>query len=324
VTINNPPASPDPYSGDSNAVEAIIKVKHPTFFEKAFGIGSVFVTTRAVARLGGASPPCIYLLNPAGTNNFNSATINAQCGIMDNETGSPNMRGATITAGIIGYAGSAPNENSAHFPSATPQPAVPASDPCIDILGCRYIKNNPPAATGCGSLAQYSGTIPPGCYNSLDIHGGNVTFSGFYILNGSGTTLNASNATMNTGPSGATFYITSNGCPSNCPQLNLDKATMSLSPPTSGDYSEYSQGEQGVLFYQDPANTSDPNFNKGTGVALTGVLYFPTSAVNFNKTGGGYVTLIFGSVNFNGNTLTFPPPPGGVNNLTVQKPALVE
>ena len=45
-------------------------------------------------------------------------------------------------------------------------------------------------------------------------------------------------------------------------------ATVSLSAPTTGYY-------QGILFYQDRANTSDATLVGGTSERMNGVLYFP-------------------------------------------------
>jgi Putative Flp pilus-assembly TadE/G-like len=305
VTVNKPPKS-GVYTSDSKAVEVLLTVKHTTFFEQVFGIGNVIVTTRAVARLSGNDKNCIYLLNTAGPNNFNGANIQApNCGIVDNETGSANMNSATINAASIAYAGSTPNQNSATFSGAKPTQSLPANDPCVNIDGCNYLKNNPPSTKNCTSTYNGNGFPLAGCYNGLDVHGTTVNLNpGLYIINGP---FNASNATI-TG-SGVTFYITASG------SLNLDKANLQLSAPTIGNNS-------GVLFYQDPANTTDPNFNKVTSDSLTGLLYFPTAAVNFNKTGGGYTVLVFGSANFNSNTMNFTDPPTG--GSLPQQPSLVE
>jgi hypothetical protein len=122
---------------------------------------------------------------------------------------------------------------------------------------------------------------------------------GLFVINGP---VNADQATIN--GTGVTIYITGSGCPSTCPSLNFNKTVLDLTAPTSGTYN-------GVLFYQDPQNTNDPNFNKASSDSLTGLIYFPTSHVNFNKTGGGYVLLVFGAANFNSNTMNFTGTNGG-------------
>lgn len=295
-------------SGNTDAVEVIISKSYPTFFERVFN-ASVPITTRAVAKLVATDANCLYLLDTGGSTNYNNMTFNGpKCGIIDNESGSPNMHGANMNAGSITYAGSAPNTNAAHFTGASPTQGLPASDPCPSIPGCAYLKNNPPSTNPCSATFTFNGSnapLPNVCYGSMDLGKGTVNLSpGLYVLNGQ---LNANQATLN--GSNVTFYIGPSGT------LNLNKATLNVSAPTSGNYS-------GVLFYQIPSNTNDPNFNKATSDALTGLLYFPTSSVNFNKTGGGYTVLVFGSANFNSNTMNFADPPSG--QTLIQQAVLAE
>lgn len=79
-------------------------------------------------------------------------------------------------------------------------------------------------------------------------------------------------------------------------------STMSLSAPTSGDYS-------GILFFQDSNAPSSPSssfdFTGGSNTELTGVIYVPNNDVNFN--GGnstddnGCLQIVANTVTFNGN-----------------------
>lgn len=295
IAVNNPPSS-GAYTSDSTAVEVLVTSTHPTFFANVLpGIVSGKVTARAVARLTTNNNNCLYMLDSSAQTNMNNQTINASgCSMILN--GSANMNGATITASPIGYGinAGAPNTNGATFPQATPAPAIPADDPCHDISGCAYLAANTPSTTSCTSLnvgKASNPTINPGCYSTLDVSSatGTVTLNaGLYVINGA---FNGSGATI-TG-SGVTIYFTANGT------ADFNKATLTLSAPTSGN-------DNGVLFYS--TNSSAPNFNKVTNASYTGLIYFPQASVNFNKTGGGYVVLVFGSANFNGSTMTFPPP----------------
>ena len=54
-------------------------------------------------------------------------------------------------------------------------------------------------------------------------------------------------------------------------------ATVSLSAPTTGYY-------QGILFYQDRANTNEATLVGGASQQMNGVLYFPSAHLNY--TGG--------------------------------------
>src|SRR5579885_2109587 len=81
VTVNNPPSSGS-YSGNTSAVEVIVKAKHAMFFEKIFGTSSSWVSARSVAIFGSGNGagPCIYALQ--NDIDMNSTTINApSCGI---------------------------------------------------------------------------------------------------------------------------------------------------------------------------------------------------------------------------------------------------
>lgn len=313
VTVQNPPQA-GPYINNMSAVEVLITAVRPKFFERVFsGMSMVRVSTRAVGLVSANNNGCIYLLDPTQSSNFNKNQLSMPgCGILDNGTGS-NMNKATIDAGFIGYAGGAPNTNGATFPHASPAPMLPAADPCNAIPGCNYLTNNPPSASGCTTLSPANNsTISPGCYTSLDVSSKTITFSpGLYIINGTGGGnggLNADSATLN--GSGVTIYVTSSGT------LAMNKSIINLNAPTSGNY-------KNVLFYQVPANTTDPNFNKIDGT-MTGLLYFPkVCSVNYNKSTASYTVLVFGCANFNknGNTAGASPPPNG---SIITKPVLVE
>jgi Flp pilus assembly protein TadG len=284
VSPTNPPSTGN-YTGDTGAVEVTISQPRPTFFMKVFGQSSVTIRTRAVATASIANnDTCLYLLNPSGNGNLNDSTFNGpNCGIVMNTNG-PNLHGSTFDAASIEYTGTAPNINGATFPKATPRPAIPVSDPCLQIPGCAYLTNNPPPTTPCTSKAS-GGFASPGCYNNDDWS--DVTLnSGVYVITG---TINLNKGTLTSAPGGVTIYIAPGGF------MNLTKGTLNLSAMTSGDTA-------GVLFYD--KNTSAPNFNKTTN-DFTGVLYFPNADINYNKAGGGYQVLIFGGANFNKNSMDF-------------------
>ncbi len=312
VHVYKPPQS-GPYMTDATAVEVLVTSTHPTFLAGVVpGVPLLngLVTARAVARLTNNNNDCMYMLDSGTSTNMNNATINASnCQIILN--GSANMNGATITASPIGYnpSAGAPNTNGASFPQATPAPAIPANNPCQTISGCAYLAANAPSTTGCTSLTLPSSpanqSINPGCYSALDVTApsGTVTMNaGLYVINGA---FNASKATV-TG-TGVTIYFTASG------SANFDKATLTLSAPTSGN-------DSSVLFYS--TASSAPNFNKVTNSSYTGVIYFPNASVNFNKTGGGYTVLIFGSANFNGSTSSFPTPTASGSPIKI--PVLAE
>ena len=296
VTAVNPPAS-GPYANSSCAISVQITASHvSTFFARLFGFPQgMSESTQAVGLSSSNGAGCIYLLSPTIDQNFNGANINAQCGILINNTA--NFNGSNITAGYIGYAGGAPNENGAKFSEATPAPMLPVADPCPEIAGCAYLAANPPSSSSCTSFNGngYNGFLQSGCYSYLNLNGATVTLSGTYVLSG---TSNFNGAHIS--GSGVTIYIPAGGTPP-----NFNGASVTLAPPSSGNGA-------GVLYYQVPGNTGSANFN-GASESYSGLIYSPAApSVNFNGANGGYVVLVFGEINYNGSTAyDFASPPPG-------------
>jgi hypothetical protein len=296
VNVANPPAST--FSGDACAVSVqITKQRVASFFTRLFGkAAGINESTQAVATLSATGGGCIYLLSMRTSSNFNGSTVNApKCGISINDTA--NFNGARVDAASIGYAGGPPNENGAVFTGAAPAAMLPVADPCPEIAGCAYLTANPQSTSPCTSFNGngFSGVLSPGCYSNLNLNGANVTLRpGTYVLNG-GSNFNGAHVTG----AGVTLYVTATGTPP-----NFNGANVTLSPPTSGS-------ENGVLYYQAPANTGSPNFN-GSSNSYSGLLYAPNAtSVNFNGASGGYVVLVFGATNFNGsNAYDFASPSG--------------
>lgn len=288
VNVQNPPAS-GPYAGNICTVSVQVTTNNvPTFFEKFFGYMTATESTQAAASITASNKgTCIYLLSNSAWSSFNNATVNAPgCAIAINY--SADFNGGTITSPSIGYAGPNPNMGGTKFTEATPGPMLPVADPCPEIPGCAYLAANPPSISGCsGYNSPNSGsvTIQPGCYSYMNLNGAAVTFaSGLYVFDGN---FNNNNSTI-TG-SGVTMYV-----PAGANGPNFDNQTVTLTPPTTGNY-------PGVLYYQVPSNTSSINFN-GPSVSLTGLIYAPGStSVNFDDQPGTYVVLVFGAMNFNQN-----------------------
>jgi hypothetical protein len=303
VSVQNPPPSGGPYGGNTCAVEVQIAQSYATWFLRLFGFqNGMPETTQAIAEAISTGSGCIYLLNPTVTSTFNGDTVNApSCGVLINNTATFNGD-PTFNANYIGYAGGAPSESGTNFTQATPAPMLPVADPCPEISGCANLTNNPPALTGCTSPV-YNGlvtvTLQPGCFNSIIVNGcQTVNFApGPYVFNG--TTI--FNGETNVTGSGVTLYVTASGTP---PTFN-GIPNVSLSPPTSGS-------DEGVLYYQVPANTQNPIFN-GTSQSLSGLIYAPgaTHAI-FNGTGGGYLVMVLGAATFNSSSAyDFATPPPG-------------
>jgi hypothetical protein len=156
---------------------------------------------------------------------------------------------------------------------------------------------SPPTNPGaCTSMnVNSSQTIGPTsggsiCYSSLSFQSGaSATLNpGIYYINGN---LSLSGGASLSG-TGVTFYITNGGT------VNITGgATMNLTAPTSGSLN-------GILFYQDPADTSNFKFAGGTAGTINGIFYLPNAQLNLNGGSGQTlnVDLVVGTLNVTGNS----------------------
>jgi len=300
VQANNPPQS-GPFAGNGCAIGVQVTSTHVvSSFARLFGYPSGMTeSTQAVAMVRANNSGCVYLLSPTQVSDISNAHIEApHCGIVINATA--NMSNSTIDVASIAYSGSTPNISGASFLEATPAPSLPAADPCPEISGCAYLKNNPPSTSGCGAGGTFSNTtLGPGCYQSLTLTGTDTLGAGLYVINGQ---FHLNNATVS--GSGVTIYMTAN-----VHDTNFSNAKLNISPPTSGNTS-------GVLLYRNPAQGSALDFSSCT-CNFSGLLYFPTTQVNYSNAGGNYTVLIFGNANFStSSTLDFGTPPVGQTLVT--------
>lgn len=295
VTPSNPPPS-GPFAANSCAVSVTIATRHaPDFFAKLFGYPSgMDISTQGTAIVAQSNSSCIYLLSMTQNSDFSNSHIDApQCGITINA--SANMSTATIDAASIGYAGIAPNVSGATFPEAAPAATLPVADPCPEITGCAYLANNPPSTSGCAAGGTYNNaTLSAGCYSKLTLSGTDTLNPGLYVINGQ---FHMNNAAVS--GTGVTFYLTAN-----VSDTNFSSANLTLSPPTSGN-------TKGVLMYRVPAQNSALDLSTCT-CNLSGLLYFPTTQVNYSNTGDNYTVLVFGDANFStSHGLDLGTPPAG-------------
>jgi hypothetical protein len=344
VNVFNPPQAADAFSGSSDAVEVDITVSHPTFFEKVFGINKAPVTTKAVATLKTITAnACLYVLN--GAANFNGGTVNAtNCGLVFN--GAVGWNNSTVTAQSISCVSLANCQNpNGTFTSATPQVGAPASDPCGSISFCAALAN-PPPTTPCSNPLSFTASngqvvtaadIPPGCYTSMDLKkAASVQFGcGLYVLTGglnarpnggvNAAPINVTQSCGTAGPSGVTFYVASGG------SIDMGNDNINISAPTTGDYNQFGAGEQNVLIYQAPGNTSTVNMSSATCAGcqsfFQGMIYAPAATLNYNQyttTTSGNVLIIVGTLNANGGLNSIFNAPGSNGTYQIQVPVLGE
>jgi Putative Flp pilus-assembly TadE/G-like len=337
VEVHNPPQPGDALSSDANAVEVDVIAYHSTFFEHVFNINNLPIKTKAVAVLKSqAGDGCIYTLDPSKTANFNGTagggTITApDCGLVLN--GGGNFNNTTVNVASVSCAAACSNGT---FTGGKPQTTAPAGDPCPQITSCAYLAKNPPS---CG-VAQTPPrpdilgfvTVPSGCYNGFTYHNGsnnpnlNVSLCGLYVITNTADISSTGKGALpisiheTPGCSGVTFYVTGNGA------INFRNANITLNAPANNDYSQYAAGEQNVLFYQDPADTNTANLQSATCLSCTssisGLMYFPSSNVNYTKTGtnlsGSGALIVSYDLNCNGCLANaFPAPAQGLSERHV-------
>jgi hypothetical protein len=271
ITVNHP-STVAPSSLNLNSVEVLITVAQPTFFMKIFGIGSANVTARAVAVATGRN--CIYTLQNGitGTPTFPAAPP-PPCQVINNQ-------------------------------SLVAQGAVPAADPLA------YLK--PPGGGGAclpGVVDDANPKPPtlnpvplsPGRYcTGISISGGrNVTLGGgTYVVTSGGISFNGTGTVSGTG--GVTMYLRAAGGAVSINTTPGSSRTVNLTAPTVG-------ARAGILFYQNPGNTSTATINGTPASKFQGAFYFPDAALNLSNTGSNaaYTIAVAKSLVLTGTTI-FP------------------
>jgi len=306
VTINNPPAAPDPFAGNTNYVQVVVTKPIPTFFMQVNNIFSVNVTARAVANSAASAAGCIFALDPndSGTVTVDSGVaMSAGCGVYVNSN-SPTALiaqsgGSMVTSGIlggIGVVGNDPGYSGSGSFTPTPVTSIPVfNDPFATLApptipnNCYNANYNPP-----------NGVYPTGCYYGINVpgNGGTYTFSpGTYILLGGGLNVPANSTVTGTG---VTFFVTGTTVNPYTGVSIHGSPNLNISAPTSGPMA-------GILFFQDrtiAVGAASSSFDGTNGASFTGALYFPTTKVQFKGTPntGSFTPIVAWQVEFNGNS----------------------
>jgi Flp pilus assembly protein TadG len=315
VTVNIPPASGS-YTGNNSYAEAIVSYPYSTSFIQLVGVGrSQTVTARAVAGSESvtAGEGVITLeQNPQGNKGLQisgggSLSVNGR--IVVNATDA--SQAMTVTGGGNVYAtdvnvsgGVSGSSNIQNYPSGggaspleqntginEPDPLANLAVPTTSSAGTYHVVN-----TSYGNVSVGNGntvTLDPGIYTSLKITGGTVTLNpGIYVIQGGqgNTGLDITGGTV-TG-NGVMFYNTS---ASYNPTTGVDGSTktsdfatinISGSGVNLSGLNDSSSPYNGMLFFQDRANTNTISLQGGSGGAqVTGTTYAPTA--NLQISGGG-------------------------------------
>ena len=303
ISINNGPCSlgstaSDPYYGNTQYVEVVVRYSQPTYFARVVGVSSVNIKVRAEAGLGNSND-CLYLSTGNTSTSANNAllvngnaTLNASCGIIDDAGGTSAAifnGGDTINStGLYIHGGDINNGNNTISPSPTLHAAA-VSDPLSYLTA--------PSAGSCtysNEVINGSGTVTlnPGTYcGGLIINGGaTVSFSaGTYIMQGN-MIVNGGDTVSGTG---VTFYFSSGSLTMN------GSSAANFVAPTTGTYA-------GILIYQNPSDSSTIILNGQSNSVWQGTVY--ATGANLTINGGGNAAAytivdtqsmtINGSVNF--------------------------
>lgn len=302
VAVYNPPPS-GPDAGASNAVQVVITQKQPTYFMRVLGQTTVDMSTVATG-VSISSGSCIFALDP-----FNTAVtvggggvLTSQCGLFDNSSLSVSGN-SVIAAPVVGVVDTATINGGG---STTPVTGIASfGDPLASVS-----EPTPANCTNYNTQIINGGTttLNPGTFCGgikITSTGTTVNFNpGTYIMDGGGLTIGAGSIVNG---SNVTFYLTgankSNGAASSYGGVTIDgAATVNLSAPcTSG-----TGGIQYMLFFQDRSETNGAasKINGGSGSSFSGVMYFPTTTLNYmgNSAQGGYTLIIADDLNITGTT----------------------
>jgi hypothetical protein len=297
VTLNTPPSSGS-YTGDSGAVEAIVKRSQSTYFAGLFNLSTVTIAARAVARSGSGSN-CVYVLDPTASGAFTvsgTASFKVQCGIQIDSTSSSalSVSGTSCVSGtqidIVGdYSDTSNSFGTAACGNPTPSTGVESvADPLAWLPT--------PSVGGCDhtNLLISSGPAPtlyPGVYcGGITLTGQNGAYltSGTYILLGGGLTVTGGAWIQGaTSTTGVTFYNTSD-LTHVWKNIQLSGGSnIVLRAPTSGTY-------EGVLFFDRTVSITSQIVTGGSTALIEGALYFPNSPLTFtgNSSAGPKYMLI--------------------------------
>jgi len=316
VYVNNPPKNcmgalaPSGVQNANEYVEVVIAQQEPLFFGSVIpGVAKPVIYTRSEALTGNGSN-CMYALDPSngGAISLVLGVANSQCGVVDESSSGSAFTCiiASFTAPYIGVHGG--DFSLCAFPQASPTTGVADPTPTDPLQYLQAdLKSGAPVTGTCGTgsggvvrSGTYTGsraaltvngtvTLNPGTYcGGITVDpGSNLTFnSGIYTLNSTpsgspggltinaGTTISGSGVGFyNAGPNGGINFVCSS-CTAGSVVLTAPNATNCASCPAAW---------QGILFYQDPSNTTGSVVvgSSSYNTKPTGTSYFPDASVTY-------------------------------------------
>jgi hypothetical protein len=298
VTIYYPPLT-GPNAGATDSVE--VRVVRPTasLFGEVLFAGGANVTARAVA-MADINDTCIWSLNPSDSGAVTvsgGANVTLGCGVVVNSNdpdalvqGGSSCLNATEVRVVGGVSGGT-------CMSSTPLTGVtPIIDPLASVQAPPYGSCDFPQNFNINSGQTVN--LTPGVYcGAIRVQDGTVNFApGLYVLDGA--ELNLGGQANVTGID-VSFYL-STEVDNNPEAITISAgADVTLKAPPDGPL-------PGILFYHDRnAPSLTHKLNGGSDMNLEGILYFPSSDLQFS--GGTNLDsstslIIANTVTFTGNT----------------------
>ena len=310
--VEHPPKS-GPNTGDMSAVAVLAERRQPSFFLSALGIKDLLVKTRAVARIDSLAEACLLGLSQSDDKAVEitgSSIVNLDCGIASNSSSTQAMylsgssqvttSGISTVGDIYQSNGSLVNTNGGPMRSH----AQALRDPYGPEGRNLQVPSTPTKCTGRNLRVKNNATLSPGRYcGGIDFQSGTATLSpGVYIIDAGNFNANAQASITGTG---VTIILTGSG--TNYAQMNINGgASINLQAPTTGSTMK------GVLFFQDPAAPTyqgnqiiSNKLNGGSGLVLSGALYFPKQKLEFSGGAGASISclqMIGHAITFTGNS----------------------
>jgi hypothetical protein len=301
VTINRPPTS-GPNTGQSGAIEIIIRRTLQRMFSGLFKSTPMVVTARSVALISQAGDGCVLALNKtvssAGLVQGSANVTLIGCSLLDNSNNSSalNLSGSSwLDAVSVSVVGGISGQSSLHTSGAIQTGVAPAPDPYADVANPSPTGS---AVTNCCSKKDT--TLNPGIYtNGMKlVAGANITLNpGTYYIEGSGLDV-AGGASL--AGNGVTLVFTSNDNVNYATATINGNANVSLTAPTSGPLA-------GIAVFGDRNMPLDSSFkfNGGASQSITGAIYLPKGAAQFSggmNTNNACMQMIADTVTFTGNS----------------------
>jgi hypothetical protein len=262
-----------------------VNYNHPRYFSSVFGVGSLPVTGRAVAR-GKWEPEYVGIhvldLHDAASltsTGESSVTVNGGAAVIVNSDSSSaaTSTGGTLTANQFDITGgSSVSGNKGGFVGSLNYGKEPQPDPLRNIPQPKA-SDYPEQSKNKTQISNGNRTLSPGVYRGgISITGkANVTMlPGIYYMDGGGFSVGGQG---NLVANGVMIYNDPKAHSDAISISGSDSATVVMTPPTSGVY-------KGMTLFQNRTSTADLSVTGNGGFSMAGTFYAANALM---KVGGG-------------------------------------